>query len=89
MKLRLEKTRAFWLYIVGGVIATVLGTMLLPLWRKFEQLFFHGWGEHPAPTKERSEDPYHPDQTRTGEPCPYDAFKMRTNPVGENIVLPF
>ena len=46
MKLRLEKTRAFWLYIVGGVIATVLGTMLLPLWRKFEQLFFHGWGEH-------------------------------------------
>ena len=46
MKLRLEKTRAFWLYIVGGVIATVLGTMLLPLWRKFEQLFFHSWGEH-------------------------------------------
>lgn len=46
MKLRLEKTRAFWLYIVGGVISAILGAMLLPVWRKYEQLFFRSWGEH-------------------------------------------
>jgi hypothetical protein len=45
MKLSLEKTRAFWLYIVGGIIALTLGVMLLPVWRGFESLFFSGWGE--------------------------------------------
>lgn len=45
MKLSLEKTRAFWLYIVGGIIALALGVMLLPVWSSFEKLFFSGWGE--------------------------------------------
>ena len=43
--MRLEKTKAFWLYIVGGAIAFVLGGMLLPVWESFEnELFFRGWG---------------------------------------------
>ena len=45
MKLSLEKTRAFWLYIAGGIIALTLGVMLLPIWRGIESLFFSSWGE--------------------------------------------
>lgn len=45
MKLSLEKTRAFWLYIVIGVISLALGIMLLPVWKNFEKLFFKDWGE--------------------------------------------
>lgn len=45
MKLSLEKTKAFWLYILGGVVALALGVMLLPVWRDFDKLFFSGWGE--------------------------------------------
>ena len=45
MRLSLEKTKAFWLYIAIGIIALALGVMLLPVWARFEQLFFSDWGE--------------------------------------------
>ena len=42
MKLKLEKTKAFWLYIVGGIISASLGGMLMPVWD--EGVFFSTWG---------------------------------------------
>lgn len=42
MKIKLEKTKAFWLYIVGGIISAALGGMLMPIWD--ERVFFSGWG---------------------------------------------
>ena len=46
MKLTLEKTKAFWIYIVGGALAMILGGMLMPVWKAFEnELFFRSWGE--------------------------------------------
>ena len=45
MKLKLQETKAFWLYIVGGAIAFILGGMLMPVWESFEnELFFRAWG---------------------------------------------
>lgn len=43
MKIKIEKTRAFWAYIVGGIICMMLGAGLLPLWEK-TNVFFKGWG---------------------------------------------
>ena len=42
MKIRLEKTKAFWLYILGGIICVGLGAILLPVWPA--SVFFSGWG---------------------------------------------
>ena len=43
MKIKLEKTNAFWVYILGGVLAVFLGIMLLPAWAD-TSLFFSNWG---------------------------------------------
>ena len=43
MKIKLEKTNAYWTYIVGGVLAIFLGVLLLPAWSSTE-LFFNNWG---------------------------------------------
>ena len=43
MKIKLEKTNAFWVYILGGALAVFLGIMLLPAWESTE-LFFNNWG---------------------------------------------
>ncbi len=43
MKIKLEKTNAFWVYILGGVLAVFLGIMLLPAWASTD-LFFNNWG---------------------------------------------
>ena len=45
MKIKLEKTKSFWLYVFGGVLAMILGGMLLPLWSNVKKdLFFKTWG---------------------------------------------
>ena len=45
MKLKLEKTKAFWLYIVGGVLSIALGIMLMPFWNSLgKDVFFKTWG---------------------------------------------
>ena len=43
MKIKIEKTRAFWAYIVGGFLCMLIGAGLLPLWSK-TNVFFKGWG---------------------------------------------
>lgn len=45
MKFKIEKTRAFWIYIVGGLLSMVVGAILLPVWGK-TNLFFKNWGMH-------------------------------------------
>lgn len=45
MKIRLEKTKAFWLYVVGGILCIVLGCMLMPVWESSNSdVFFENWG---------------------------------------------
>ncbi len=43
MKFKIEKTRAFWAYIVGGFLCMIVGGVLFPLWSK-TNVFFKGWG---------------------------------------------
>lgn len=43
MKIKLEKTNAFWAYIAGGAVAVILGILLLPAWASTD-LFFSTWG---------------------------------------------
>lgn len=43
MKIKLEKTGAFWMYILGGIVAIVVGVMLLPVWAE-TNVFFNTWG---------------------------------------------
>lgn len=46
MKFKLEKTKSFWLYAFGGILAMALGTILLPIWNESDKdLFFKSWGE--------------------------------------------
>ena len=43
MKIKLEKTRAFWAYILGGFLAALIGVVLLPAWAD-TNVFFNTWG---------------------------------------------
>ena len=43
MRFKLEKTRAFWLYIVGGLLGICVGIFLLPAWSDVD-VFFNAWG---------------------------------------------
>lgn len=42
MKIKLEKTPSFWMYIVGGFMGIVLGILLLPAWAGVD-VFFSSW----------------------------------------------
>lgn len=44
MKFRIEKTKSFWMYIVGGFLSIAIGIILLPAWAN-SGLFFSGWGD--------------------------------------------
>ncbi|MBQ7226309.1 MAG: hypothetical protein IJX02_06910 [Clostridia bacterium] len=45
MKLKLEKTKAFWAYIVGGILSILVGVILMPVWKNVD-VFFRTWGSH-------------------------------------------
>lgn len=45
MKMKLEKTPSFWMYIVGGLISIAVGILLLPAWAGMD-LFFSSWSAY-------------------------------------------
>lgn len=45
MKIKLEKTPSFWMYIVGGLISIAVGVLLLPAWAGMD-LFFSEWSAY-------------------------------------------
>lgn len=45
MKMKLEKTPSFWMYIVGGLISIAVGILLLPAWVGMD-LFFSSWSAY-------------------------------------------
>ncbi len=45
MKLKLEKTKYYWTYVLFGVLCTVLGVTLLPPWSS-TGVFFSSWGAY-------------------------------------------
>ncbi len=45
MKIKLDKTPSFWMYIVGGLISVAVGVLLLPAWAGMD-LFFSTWSAY-------------------------------------------
>ena len=39
-----KKTKFFWLYFVGGILLTIIGVMLMPVWSNVEWAFWKSYG---------------------------------------------